>query len=166
MSLTKQVFILDELNQVGSNAKQHALVKRLLSGSPEVCFYTPTTARVSFPDANSTPSDPERESWSLTFTYPVNAGDLAGPTGLATLYTDIKAFIQETSRTGNLENALSQQGVISGQMNEYMVDVMTGHWLLTEALIISCSIDEAGVTAPKSPPTHIVISVEFSVILR
>lgn len=166
MSLIKQVFVLNELDHVGKNGKQHALVKRLLSGASEVSFYTPTTAHVVFPDANSTPRDPDREGWSVTFTYPVHAGDLAGPTGLATLYTEIKEFIEETSRAGSLENALNKQGVVSGQMNQYMAAVMTGHWLLTEALIIAVSIDEAGAPNPESPPTHIVISVEFNAIVR
>lgn len=166
MSLVKQVFVLDELNQVGPNAKQHALVKRLLSGNPEISFYIPSNPEVSFPDANSTPQDPGREGWSITFTYPVHAGDLAGPAGLAALYVDIKEFIEETNRKGTLENALSSQGVISGQMNQYMADVLIGHWLLTEALIISASIDESGAPNQKSDPTHITMAIHFSAVLR
>lgn len=163
-SLIKQEFILNELNQVGANAKQHDILKRLLGGMPETVFYAPRCTNVDFPNPNDVAKDPSRESWGLTLTYELRGDGTEVAAGLAKLYVELKDHINETSSKGSLDNALSAQGVLSAQFNQYMAGVQTGHWLLTDALIIGASLEET--LSEGNDPTHVHVYLEFNAVVR
>lgn len=166
-SLTTRTFELN-VPENGDIRPQYELLRKMLDTKPgfTAAFTVHNSPYISFPDPNAMLADPEREGFSVTFTWPLAPGDTATPVGLAKLFVEFKDFINDSIRKGSLEQALLAHGTVTCTMTEYLAGVVIGQWLLSDALISSVSISEDGAPNEQSPPISMSIALEFNAILR